>query len=348
MKFISLSRLLRLLLWLALLTVALPVFMIITAPMFLLAWALALVAVIASRGFREQMGTTRLGVVMWLPLWTVLLVSTTVPALALAHAAALWLDGQTPSLLPPYLNALLRQLPQGARDFVAELNVSRQNWGLFCVFAGAIGVSSNCVYSFIDIPWRLKQIRQVRALPRSKARSAAIGLAEFEGVARATEPDGHVSKSGQEKARPFHLEDETGRILVDPRNAVVRPRSASGTSLALNEIEAGIRDGDRVYVIGNVQRRDDRSPGEPDPDRLVVRPLGQTLVTSPVGRLLFSKGNAVADRDAPNIFIVDKGSEHDVGLRLRMALWDFCVIAAVSLGASLWLVQAAWPWLSPG
>ncbi len=345
------TRLLRPLLWLlvlVLLAVVVPLLLIVTAPIFLLIWTIGFAMAITSSSFRKQMEVTRLGVALWLPFWVVVLVGSAVPTVALAHAAVLWLDGHTPSLLPSYLDIPVRQLPRDAREFLADLNVSRRDWGWFCVIAGVTGVSSNLVYAFIDIPWRLKQIRQVRALPRSKARSAAIGLAEFEGTIRATSADGHVSKSLSEAVQPFHLEDETGRILVDPRGATVRLRSGSGVALQANEIEEGLRDGDHVYVIGNVQLRDDAPPGGADSDSLVVRPLGQALVSSPVARLLFSKGEAMADRDAPNIFIVDKGHEHDVALRLRMALWDFCAIGAVYLPASLWLVQAAWPWLSPG
>jgi hypothetical protein len=55
--------------------------------------------------------------------------------------------------------------------------------------------------------------------------------------------------------------------------------------------------------------------------------------------------NGLADRQTPNIFIVDKGRERDVTLRLRTKLWDFCAVSAVCLAASLWLVRAAWPWL---
>lgn len=81
-------------------------------------------------------------------------------------------------------------------------------------------------------------------------------------------------------------------------------------------------------------------------DRLVIRPLKQTLVSSPIGRLLFPERHQPVDRDAPNIFIVDKGREHDVIARLRLALLDFCVFSVLYLGTSLWLVQAAWPWLA--
>jgi hypothetical protein len=68
-------------------------------------------------------------------------------------------------------------------------------------------------------------------------------------------------------------------------------------------------------------------------------------VASPMGRLLFPGPRQPADRDAANIFIVDKGGERDVALRLRTALWDFCVMTAAYAAASLWLVYAAWQWL---
>ena len=350
MAHVSVKRLFRpllWLLWLVLLAIILPLALAAMTPIFLLVWIVGMVAVTVSAGCRQDLGMTPLGMAVWLPLWPLLLLSMAAPAVALAHAAAVWLDAQTPSLLPTYLDALLRLLPPHARELLADLNISRKNWGWFCVAAGVTGVSSNLVYAFLDIPWRLKQIRQVRSLPRSKARSAAIGLAEFEGTVRATTADGSVSKSITEPALPFHLEDESGRILVDPRGAKVRLRQASGQSLSLNEIEEGIRDGDHVYVIGNVQLRADAPPGALGPDALVVRPLEQSLVSSPVARLLFPKGDGVADRDAPNIFIVDRGAEHDVIARLRLTLWDFCAIGTVYVAASLWLVQAAWPWLSP-
>ena len=69
-------------------------------------------------------------------------------------------------------------------------------------------------------------------------------------------------------------------------------------------------------------------------------------MSSPLARLLFTRIKALADREAPNIFIVDKGRERDAAMRLRMALWDFCAISAIYVAVSLWLVQAVWPWLA--
>ena len=65
----------------------------------------------------------------------------------------------------------------------------------------------------------------------------------------------------------------------------------------------------------------------------------------PIAGLLWPAKRQLLDRDTPNIFIVEKGREHNVILRLRMALWDFCVFSAAFLAASLWLVHSAWPWL---
>ena len=315
MESLSLTRLLRpflWLLWLVLLAVVMPLFLIVTAPIFLLIWVMGLVGALVSRSFQEEMGVTVLGMAAWLPFWILVVVSAAVPALAIAHAAALWFDAQVPSQLPAVLDALAKRLPTDARQLWSTVDPSRQHWAWFCVIAGVTGVSANFVYAFIDIPWRLKQIRQVKTLPRSKTRSAAIGLAEFEGTVRPMSEDGYVSQLVSRPAQPFHLEDETGRILVDPRGATVRPRTTSGLSLQINEIEEGLRDGDRVYVIGNVQRRDNVPAGAPEAETLVVRPLEQTLVRSPIMQLLISGKTVVADRDAPNIFIVDKGREHDV------------------------------------
>jgi len=342
---ISIRRVLRPLLWLAwlaLLAVVLPVLLVAITPIMALVWLVGLIPIVISESFRQEMGVTRFGYLLSSLMWPLLLVTMMVPAMALATAIATHLYGNYPAESLQLLALLYRRLPEALRPFVP---VSLQDLAWFFILAGALGVGSHLVYCIMDIPWRLKQIRQVAALPRSKARSAAIGLAEFEGVARLLPTRGVPPKAGE--MQPFLLEDETGHILVDPRGVILRQRTLSGVSLQLNEVEEGIREGDRVYVMGNVQRRNPESAEDPGSDRLVVRPLRQSLVSSPVGRLLFPQRSQMADRVAANIFIVDKGRELKVLLRLRMALWDFCFVSAVYLAASFWLVQAAWPWLTP-
>ena len=343
---VSLRRLARPLLWLpllVLLSVVAPLLMLALLPIVALIWAAALPLSAWSPSFRKETGLTPLGALVSLPLWIAVLASSAVPALAAAHGAALFLDAQSPSQLPAVLDALARQLPASLRRLGNWLELGRGHWAWLCVAAGATGFAANCVYAALDVPWRLKQMRLVRALPRSRARSAAVGLAEFEGTARRVS---YAPRDGQPEMQPFDLEDDTGRIRVDPRGVVVRPWGASGMALHANEVEEGIRDGDRVYVIGHVQPRLDGPAEAPWRDGLlVVRPLRQSLVASPLGRLLLGPGAGLTDRQAPNIFIVDKGRERDVTLRLRTTLWEFCAFSGLYLVASLWLVQAAWPWL---
>ncbi len=348
MASVSLTRLLRpflWLLWLVLISLVLPVLLGVITPFLLLVWVVGFIPLFTSPAFQERIGVTGLGWLLWGVWWPVLLFTATVPALALLFAVMLHVFGQIPPELGKVLVILHEQLPREFQQWLPVVHPSQQDWARFFLAAGVLGAATNFVYVFMEIPWRLKQIAQIRALPRAKARSAAIGLTEFEGIARTIGADRDISKFGATEAQPFYLEDETGRILVDPGLATIRARTVSGTALMLNEVEEGIRDGDPVYVIGNVQNREALPPGTPDSDRRVVRPLGQSLVSSPVGLLLFPGRRQPADRKAANIFIVDKGRELKVLLRLRMALWDFCFVSAVYLAASLWLVQAAWPWL---
>lgn len=333
------------LLWLALLALLLPLLLVFVTPILLLVWIIGLIGMLISREMRDHLHVTWLGWLLMGVWWPLLLVTATIPLLALVIAGALHFDGYGIPALTQSLIHLHRELPHDLQQLLPRPELTLSDWGGFCVGVGVVGFSSNCVYAFMDVPWRLKQIRQVRTLPRSRARSAAIGLAEFEGTVRGAGETLQISKRGTLTAQPFYLEDETGRILVDPGDTAVRPRSQSGSSLQLNEIEEGLHDGDRVYVIGNVQTRETHAPGALDAELLVVKPLKQRLVSSPIGRLLFPERHQPADRDAPNIFIVDRGREHNVIQRLRIALLDFCFFTGLYLGCSLWLVQTGWQWM---
>jgi hypothetical protein len=339
---ISLRRLARPLLWLwivALVSVLMPLLMLAFLPIVAILWIVAL----ASASFRKAMDMTPLSAFLSLPLWILLIVSSAAPALAAAHAGLLFLDAQTPQQLPAFLDWLAGQVPESLRHLGNRFELGRDDWAWLCVAAGATGFAANCAFAVLDVPWRLKQMRLVRALPRSRIRSAAAGLAEFEGIARRVS---YGSRDGRPEMQPFYLEDDTGRIRVDPRGVVVRPLGASGFALQVNEVADGIRDGDRVYVIGHAQPLLDEPAEAPWREGLVVRPLRQSLVSSPVAQLLLGRPGGLADRQTPNIFFVDKGRERDVTLRLRTTLWDFCIVSAVYLAASLWLVQAAWQWLA--
>lgn len=91
-----------------------------------------------------------------------------------------------------------------------------------------------------------------------------------------------------EMVQPFYLEDDSGRILIDPRGATIQPAWQPNLELGTREIALTRRvepvtmtcpeirslfPGDPVYVIGNVQERPDASADAVGSDRLMVKPL---------------------------------------------------------------------------
>src|SRR5688572_27759722 len=172
MSGIALSRLLRPFFWLfslALASLVLPVLLAFITPFLLVVWLCGLIAAIASPEFRKQMGFAPFSYLSWLLVWPALVISLIVPALALGLAALLHFHGDTPAHLAQVPAMLHRLLPEDWQPVLPQLSLS--SWAAFCVVAGIIGFSSHCVYMALDVPWRLKQIRQIRTLPRSMARS---------------------------------------------------------------------------------------------------------------------------------------------------------------------------------
>lgn len=139
------------------------------------------------------------------------------------------------------------------------------------------GIIVALTFTGLDIIWRRKQLQQLKNLPTSKTRSAGRCLAEFSGRARKIVAGGHEPNAPiivyrawlEPHVEPFYLEDDGGRILVDPREAKIRDRCASSLGGRVREIvlthrvQKGLidapltmtlRDNDPVYLIGNVQR----------------------------------------------------------------------------------------------
>jgi len=180
-------------------------------------------------------------------------------------------------------------------------------------FIGACGVYYGLMGILREGAWRLRQSRQVFNLATSKARSAAAGLSEFIGVARhrstVGHPPGDVEVASFEWTMfqrgglfelhggvgGFYLEDDTGVILVDSSGADIKPHlpvfsflttflGRRGFDAALTRrVEKGmwpsrklaLKDGDPVYLIGNVEEREDAAADATGPDRLIVRPTTQ-------------------------------------------------------------------------
>lgn len=234
--------------------------------------------------------------------------------------------------------------------------------------------------------WRLKTARQVKNLPRSKARSAQIGLAEFYGRARQTGPLQNRPGKLPEKTlfyfladtpdgiegnlmtdwlrtpvtRPFWLEDDTGRILVDLSNAKYggslmqfflghRICEVIMTSHVDKDAfpDAWLEEGDEIYIVGRVEERDDVPPGAPDSERLVIRLTPQASVMdsllSKFGIDLSGRGR----RDIHDVFILSDRGEGETGkiimrglmVRLAVALtWIALGLLNMKFAASLYEV----------
>jgi HEAT repeat protein len=227
--------------------------------------------------------------------------------------------------------------------------------------AALAGIGMSLAYVFLDAKWRLEQLRQIRNLPRSKTRSAAIGLAEFEGVARAVHSGprsaGERFESQRilpgESAQPllrFFLEDETGRIPVDPTGARLRTGTAFHLSGQLCEIHLGnaakpsarkgeLWDGDPLYLIGNVQIDSDAPPDSSGSGGVVVRPLAVPHYSGPLWRLLFGKDPPGQQRKAPNVFFASDSREHGARQAIVSGLRQSVLFALIWIVASGWLLN---------
>jgi HEAT repeat protein len=231
-------------------------------------------------------------------------------------------------------------------------------------FAGISGLLVSILFAVRDTRWRLKQARELRNLPTSKARSAAIGLAEFRGQAMpAPEPgkqpdyDSKIMINHQATSlKPFHLEDESGKILVDPRGALFRSSAALHFSSILREIrlvpnwergemlDVSVRPGDEIYVLGSVQRNPDAPRDAVDSGALVVKPNVERKLAGPFWRLLYGVGRTAAWRTGnENIFFLTNSSEHTASRLIRRGMIISWVWAAIWILSSLWLLQEEIP-----
>lgn len=174
-------------------------------------------------------------------------------------------------------------------------------WGLH----GAVAI---LVVAILDSIRRNMLVRQIDSLPTAKVRSVAVGLAELEGTAvprgdadpavpilRSWLEQGADGYSQKTRVEPFHLDDGTGRILVDPRGAAFGSRG-NLFSIALHQImlrsqqgdgslpEQRLMPGDRVYVLGRVQINDSAERGA---EPLVIRPQRLSLLRLDLYDLFF-------------------------------------------------------------
>lgn len=226
---------------------------------------------------------------------------------------------------------------------------------------GTCGSLLPAVWTYRDLHWRRAHLRRLRNLPTSTTRSAALGLAELAGTARSMDGTPVIGRRDAQGGwmRPFFLEDETGRIAVDPSGLHVRGgfqpverfrrmwqslyttdwiRLMSGQLCeAVLQRKPGnlyeLRDGDRVYVLGSVETNLDAPPGALDADRLVVRRSRQAVRPPWWTKLLWGEG-AKQKVGFDDIFYLTDRGEADAQKAIRAG------------GAGLLLLTVPWMALS--
>lgn len=224
----------------------------------------------------------------------------------------------------------------------------------FDVFVGIAGVVVVLGSTMIDTFWRLRQVRQLENLPTSRAASAARGIAEFAGIARSiSAPDKPIlyyENAAAPIINPFYLEDDSGRILVDPVGAVFRSGRATSLTGRINEIvltrrfipaqinrqmSMELRDGDPVYLIGNVMTAEN---GE-----RVVKPLVEPGVTDPFLRLMLGKTSLPPARDIQHVFFLSDTDERIARRHIVGGIKEIWAKGIVCIALAMFLVSSQLP-----
>ena len=213
----------------------------------------------------------------------------------------------------------------------------------------------------------------------------AIGLSELRGIAQPREgeaEDGkgitgndkrvhdgdsdnsipillHTSHDDEGKVRGkticsrFYLEDDTGRILVDPRGVEFWDGSGSFLWSPIRSIylekhyseeimpwrsTSILLPGDSVYVIGNVEENRDASPYASDSDRLVIRPASGLENTSLFKRLLFGEKTKKKGSDIYHVFFLTDVTELSAAELLSRGLRTVWIWMLLWVALSLTLI----------
>ncbi|CAB1056945.1 hypothetical protein D1BOALGB6SA_1684 [Olavius sp. associated proteobacterium Delta 1] len=222
------------------------------------------------------------------------------------------------------------------------------------VAVGLAGIVLGILATYIDSTWRARQAAQVELLPTSRARSAAIGLVELQGRARPVSPSAKApvlqynSRSADStRKQPFYLEDDTGRILIDPRASRFRTRWMTSFGGRITETVLKRREqlpdlstphvmtlqpGDPVYVIGTAQPNPDAPADALDSERLVVRQRKMSIFTTPMWQV--SQGKMRPEHGVEDIFFLTDSKEQAARKRIMKGLWQ------VWAWAFLWIVMS--------
>ncbi|GEM_PF-6712807 len=263
-----------------------------------------------------QSGDVSTGEVLLITPWAPsLLILLLFPLFALYHAA--W-SFQPAPLLPP-AGLLLGIAP----DQLVMLHI-----GL-----AAFSVVLLLFYLARLVPGKLAQLRELQLMVPAKVRSATMGLVELEGALRIEPP-----ADGKGPPRWF-LEDDTGRIPVDPKLHGGEPLPLLNDSIY--EVAQELADGDYVYLLGHAHPDPDASPGTLDATRLVVRPVTETLLAGLMKNRSFSRPRPL--RENPGVFVLAPGGERRAQRLLRRHLVTSAALSLATIAAAVWMLSVEVP-----
>jgi len=282
-------------------------------------------------------------------------------------------------------------------DRIIEIFEALSGNGVIDAWLGLIGVAFTIPAGFAAWHQALRIRTQIANIPTSKARAAALGLAEFKGTAReieATEDrmreivvDGEkqtgIPKELQgedaentilfdywekrteggalsiEIRSRFYLEDETGRILVDPRkvlfwNGKVEFFFPSARSIYLeNRLEnrsvedklvktRRLNPGDEIYVIGSVEELEDISPTTAGSQRLVLRPSSALKSTNLLRRIVLGHHRKTSRTDIYDVFFLTDLEEINAAQVLTKGIGRIWLWVGVMVCLSVPLLVEYW------
>ncbi len=269
--------------------------------------------------------------------------------------------------------------------------------GVIDAWLGLMGVVFTIPAGFAAWHQALRLRTQIANIPTSKVRAAALGLAEFKGIAREIEAaedrmreivvDGetrtcmpkelHDEKTEKtilfdywekkmdqralniEVRSRFYLEDNTGRILVDPRrvlfwNGQVEFFFPSARSIFLeNRLEhrsvgdksvktRKLIEGDEIYVIGSVEESEDVSPTATGPQRLVLRPSSALKSTNLLRRIILGHRKQTSRTDIYDVFFLTDLKEPNAAQVLTKGIGSIWLWVGVMVSLSVPLLVEYW------
>jgi len=164
-----------------------------------------------------------------------------------------------------------------------------------------------------------------------------------------------VPKSPSGPGNVFYLEDETGRIQVESKDAEfwdgdIRFLEPIRYILLTQHVERDqggvvrrLMPGDAVYVIGSVEENRGVGRDAGGADRLVLRPSSEWVRPNLLQRLLPTTESKVPGSDIHHVFFLSDSSERSAAIVMRETIrrtWEFALVWAVMSAGLLWVAWA--------